>query len=104
MHQNKLTNTKINIFIHTNNQQSIGAKVALNQINKNLLVKSYDLKFIKLDDCPALKKFEGRSYISNGVIKKWTCYDLQSFTLLRFLPPQLCNFDGLSCCAAVLNE
>src|SRR6185312_9415320 len=37
---------------------------------------------------------EGRVFLRNGAKRPWTNDDLQSFTPLRFMPPELMNYQG----------
>src|SRR5262249_43412771 len=46
------------------------------------------------EDYPYFRTQEGRPYIRHGVRRVWRNDDLQSFTLLRFLPPQLMGYRG----------
>ena len=43
-----------------------------------------------------MKDFEGRLYLRDGLRRKWLNEDLQSFTVLRFAPPELTNYQGRS--------
>lgn len=87
--------TKPVVFIHTNEKQFIGAKVAeyaLRKFSPNHDL--FDIQLITLADHPELRRYEGRQYYRNGSLVRWRNDDLQSFTPLRFLPPKLCAYWG----------
>ncbi len=54
----------------------------------------FDVKFIHTRDYPYLSAREGQSFLRGGTSRVWHMADLQSFTPLRFLPPQLMNWQG----------
>jgi len=85
------------VFIHSNKKQYVGALVAkymLQKYSKN--TDKFSVEIIALEDYPALYDRQGQSYTRSGRQVKWDNNDLQSFTLLRFLPPELMNFKGRS--------
>ena len=85
------------IFIHTNEKQIIGALVSQYSFRRFASdLSTFDVKLIKTEDYPFIKSHEGRPYLRDGLIRKWKSDDLQSFTVLRFLPPQLMNYEGRS--------
>ncbi|PSB06374.1 hypothetical protein C7B62_23000 [Pleurocapsa sp. CCALA 161] len=86
---------KLTVFIHTNAQQYVGAKVAeyaLKKMSPNR--DKFDVKILHLEDYPFLYEREGQSHLRGGKQVIWHNWDLQSFTPLRFLPPQLMNYQG----------
>ncbi len=86
---------KPKVFIHVNDKQIFAAKIAKYTIeNSSKHSDKFDVEFISLDDHPHLKKKEGKEYIRKGMSDKWKNDDLQSFTPLRFLPPQLMGYEG----------
>jgi hypothetical protein len=83
------------VFIHVNHRQILGAHVG----EKSLRYFSrhndkFDVKFIETKDHPFLLAKEGEMFLRNGVKRKWRMNDLQSFTPLRFMPPELMNYRG----------
>lgn len=83
------------VFIHTNNKQRVGAIIAKQAIldttkNKN----SIQVEFINVDEIPAFKNFAGKEYLFGGRVRSYNPKDLQSFTISRFMAPQLMNFEG----------
>jgi hypothetical protein len=83
------------VFIHTNHKQILGAHVgerALRHFSSNN--DKFDVKFIETKDHPFLKVREGDEFLRNGVKRAWKMDDLQSFTPLRFMPPQLMGYKG----------
>jgi len=83
------------VFILTNNKQLLGAKVAHYAIDKNLADKTaVAVVIINVDQLDLFKDFVGKTYWRGKKLITYTFNDLQSFTLARFLPPQLMNYQG----------
>ena len=83
------------VFIHSNAKQMLGAKVGSYALRRNSLnADKFDVRIIHTDDYPFLSDFEGKSYSRDRVPRVWLNDDLQSFTLLRFAPPELMGFRG----------
>ncbi len=83
------------IFIHTNNKQLLGAKLSDYSIRRTLRQPSeYTIQIINVDDLPAFKDFANTSYLRHGHRVTYNPLDLQSFTLTRFLPPELMKYQG----------
>jgi hypothetical protein len=85
------------IFIHTNDKQWLGAQVAKYAIERNSKNNDkFEVRFIHTRDHQFLKEKEGREYLRDGDKRVWLNDDLQSFTPLRFMPPELMNYQGRS--------
>ena len=83
------------VFIHSNAKQMLGAKVGGYALRRNSVnADKFDVRIIHTDDYPFLSDFEGKSYSRDRVPRVWLNDDLQSFTLLRFAPPELMGFRG----------
>ncbi len=54
----------------------------------------FDIRIIRLEDYPALYQRHGQPFLREGRHISWNNDDLQSFTPLRFLPPQLMGYQG----------
>jgi hypothetical protein len=54
----------------------------------------FDVKFIEVKDYPIMREQEGKKYLRDGDMRPWLYNDLQSFTPLRFAPPQLMGYEG----------
>jgi len=54
----------------------------------------FDVKFIEVKDYPCMLAREGQPYLRDGEMRPWLNDDLQSFTPLRFAPPELMNYEG----------
>lgn len=83
---------ELRAFVQSNNKQLIGAKVAKYCLEKELKIET---EILNVDELPNLN-LEYLRYKRGG---KWIVYDpkdLQSFTLVRFLPPTLMNFKGFA--------
>jgi hypothetical protein len=85
------------IFIHTNEKQIVGALVSKYSFERFASDKNaFDVKLIHTRDHPFLDAHEGRVYLRGGLKREWKNDDLQSFTVLRFMPPGLMNYEGRS--------
>jgi hypothetical protein len=83
------------VFIHTNDKQLIGAKVAEYSLKKNTKYPNeFETRIICLEEVSHLYRREGMSYLRKGHDAVWHNNDLQSFSPLRMLIPQLMNFKG----------
>lgn len=83
------------VFIQTNDKQRLGAIIAKYSIEKNLRNKnSLEIELINVDGLSEFGNFWGKEYLMKGYKRKADKNDLQSFTLTRFLPPELMNFQG----------
>lgn len=83
------------IFIQTNNKQSIGAIVSAYSMKRNSAhADKFDVTIMHQEDYPWFAKRHGQNYKRHGVERTWLENDLQSFTLTRFLPPQLMGYKG----------
>jgi hypothetical protein len=83
------------VFIHTNERQWLGALVAEYSFRRNSVnADKFEVKFIHTRDYPYLSAREGQGFLRGGTTRIWHMADLQSFTPLRFLPPQLMNWQG----------
>jgi hypothetical protein len=86
---------KPTVFIHTNHKQMVGARVsAYSMIRNSPNRDKFSVEIIALADFPALYRRHGQSYLREGGRTLWDNEDLQSFTPLRFLPPQLMRYQG----------
>jgi hypothetical protein len=83
------------VFIHVNHKQILGAHVgekSLRYFSSNN--DKFDVRFIETKDHCFLYARHGDLFLRNGVERKWRMNDLQSFTPLRFMPPELMNYQG----------
>ncbi len=85
------------VFIHTNHKQIVGAHVAEHALRRySKYNDKFDVKFIELKDYPFFNAHEGKLYLRDGMKRPWLNNDLQSFTPLRFMPPELMGYQGRS--------
>jgi len=83
------------VFIHTNERQWIGALVSSYSLKRNSArPDEFEVRFLHTKDYPFLHEKEGQTFLRGGVSRVWHMADLQSFTPLRFLPPELMGHDG----------
>ena len=83
------------VFVHTNHKQMIGAKVAAYALSRNSdNAEKFEVRIIHSDEHAFVKEFEGQLYLRDGVKRVWLYDDLQSFTPLRFMPPELMGYQG----------
>ena len=83
------------VFIHTNHRQYIGALVSAYSMHRHSPnAEQFDVKIIEHKDYPFFGEYEGQEYLRDGVKRHWRNDDLQSFTPLRFMPPELMGYQG----------
>jgi hypothetical protein len=86
---------KPTVFIHTNHKQMLGAQVSRYSLRKRSAhADEFDVKLIEVNNFPCMQEHEGQLYRRDGEMRPWLNEDLQSFTPLRFAPPQLMNYEG----------
>ena len=87
---------KPKVFIHTNHKQYVGALVSAHSMRRNSKnPDAFDVELIELEKhMDFFGKYEGRDYLRDGVSRTWLNDDLQSFTPLRFMPPELMGYEG----------
>jgi hypothetical protein len=86
---------KPTVFIHTNHKQMLGALISRYSLQKHSAHSDqFDVKFIEVKDYPIMHEHEGQKYLRDGDMRPWLNNDLQSFTPLRFAPPQLMGYEG----------
>jgi hypothetical protein len=54
----------------------------------------FDVRIIRREEHPFFLAHEGERYLRDGSWREWKNEDLQSFTPLRFLPPELMGYQG----------
>ena len=92
---NKSSASDYCVFIHTNHKQWIGALVAKYSMKRNSAHGDrFDVRIIHHKDYPFFQEMEGKPFLRDGVERIWHNEDLQSFTPLRFMPPELMNYQG----------
>ena len=83
------------VFIQTNAKQKLGALVAAHALKRNSAnPDSFDVRIMHHEDHPFFAAKEGQPYLREGVRRIWRNDDLQSFTPLRFMPPELMGYRG----------
>jgi hypothetical protein len=83
------------VFIHTNHKQWIGAVVAQQALRRSSNNNDrFDIRIIHHRDYRFLHAREGQLYLRDGQKRPWLNDDLQSFTPLRFMPPELMGYQG----------
>jgi hypothetical protein len=86
---------KPKVFIHTNARQLVGALVGQHSMRKHSRHNdAFEVEILRLEDQPHLHHRHGRRYLREGRRVRWNNDDLQSFTPLRFLPPQIMGYQG----------
>ena len=73
----------------------VGALVSAHSLKRNSPnADKFDVRIIDTKDHPFLKAKQGQSFLRDGVQRVWDFEDLQSFTPLRFMPPELMGYEG----------
>ena len=86
---------KPTVFIHTNHKQWVGALVGQHALRRNSANSDkFDVRIIAHKDYAFFQKREGQSFLRDGGTRVWHNDDLQSFTPLRFMPPELMGYQG----------
>ena len=86
---------KPTVFVHTNDRQMVGAVVSAHSLRRNAKdPESFDVRIIRQEDYPFFRAREGQSFLRAGGTRVWRNDDLQSFTPLRFMPPELMGYEG----------
>ena len=90
-----VSNERPNVFIHTNDRQMLGALVSQYSMKRNSVnPDAFDVHLIDHAHYAFFKDYEGREYLRDGASRVWRNDDLQSFTPLRFMPPELMAYQG----------
>ena len=63
---------------------------------KNSGLNKNQIEILNIDETGFIDTSQDREILRNKKIYKWKKNDLQSFTLLRFIPPKLMNYEGYS--------
>ena len=83
------------VFIHTNDRQQLGALVSRHSLLRNSRhADRFDVELLHTDAAPCLAAREGQLYLREGFRVPWHMDDLQSFTPLRFMPPERMGYKG----------
>lgn len=91
----KTASKRPHIFIQTNAKQAIGAIVSAHSMKRNSAHSDkFDVSVMHKEDYPYFQAREGQNYMRHGDKRLWLNEDLQSFTITRFLPPQLMGYQG----------
>jgi hypothetical protein len=86
---------KLGVFVHTNPKQYLGALVSAYSMKRaSRHADELRIEVINHTDYPFFQQHEGQSYLIGGEKRVWRNDDLQSFTPLRFLPPELMGYQG----------
>lgn len=85
---------KPTVFIQANDRQLLGAKISAHSYKRNAAdPDSFDVRILQTRDFPRLMD-PNQSVLRGGQVRQWDPDDLQSFTPLRFYPPQAMGFSG----------
>ncbi|MEZ5932250.1 MAG: hypothetical protein R3F54_09905 [Alphaproteobacteria bacterium] len=83
------------VFIHTNAKQMIGALVSAHSLKRNSANPDrFEVKILQREDYGFFDAKEGQEFLRGGGKRVWRNDDLQSFTPLRFMPPEAMGYTG----------
>lgn len=82
------------IFICTNDNQHIAAKVSKYSILKRSSYRDEDIQILLESEYPQIDFFHSKPHLRKGSIINPNKNDMQSFTLLRFSVPELMGYTG----------
>jgi lipopolysaccharide biosynthesis glycosyltransferase len=92
---------KPTVFIQTNHKQLVGALVSAYALRRNSRsADEFEVRIMHHKDYPFFRAREGQKFLRDGGSCVWKNDDLQSFTPLRFMPPELMGYQG---CAVVID-
>jgi hypothetical protein len=87
---------KPTVFIQANDRQYLGAKISAHSYKRNARdPDSFDVRILHTRDFPRLLDGD-QTYLRAGEVKCWDPDDLQSFTPLRFYPPEAMGYEGVA--------
>lgn len=73
----------------------LGAIISRYSLQRNSAhADKFNIRLIETKDYPCMLEREGELYLRDGEMRPWLNQDLQSFTPLRFAPPQLMDYQG----------
>ena len=82
------------VFIQANARQMLGARISAFSYRRNARDPgSFDVRILDAAKFPRLMR-PGQTILRAGHVRPWDPDDLQSFTPLRFAPPQIMGFKG----------
>jgi len=83
------------IFIQTNDRQRVVAEVSAYSLRRaSKRPDAFDVQIMRREDHAFFDAREGALYLRDGSRCAWRNDDLQSFTPLRFMPPELMGYAG----------
>ncbi len=85
------------VFIHTNEKQIVGAlvsKYSFERFASN--PAAFEVRLVETRTHDWMAAHEGQLYLRDGLKRTWLNEDLQSFTVLRFTPPEIMGYKGRS--------
>ena len=86
---------KNTVFIHTNKKQMLGAIVGSHSLKRNSAnPDAFEVKIALQEEFPYFQDFQGKKFLRGGTWREWDNVDLQSFTPVRFTPPELMGYEG----------
>lgn len=86
---------RLAVFIHTNEKQYVGALVSAHSMRRfSRHADAFDIHILHTKDFPWLWAREGQKFKRGSEWREWRMNDLQSFTPLRFAPPQVMGYEG----------
>jgi hypothetical protein len=86
---------KPTVFIQTNHRQWIGALVSAYSLRRNSRsADEFEIRIMHHKDYPFFWAREGQKFLRDGGRWAWKNDELQSFTPLRFMPPELMSYQG----------
>jgi hypothetical protein len=83
------------VFIQANNKQLLGARLAKYALERHARAcDAFRVEILNVDELEVFRNFAGATYLRSGREVRYEPGDLQSFTLSRFMPPEVCGYAG----------
>jgi len=84
------------VFIHTNEQQMLGARLLEYSLKaRSLRPDAFEVRILRVEETPQLYPHrEGRRFLHSGYVRRWRNRDLQTHDPLRMRAPELMGYRG----------
>jgi hypothetical protein len=90
-----LVSERYRVFIQTNRLQALPAKIAAYALSRNSPTpERFSVTILQQDDFPFINDRHDQPYLREGRKEIWHADVLQSFTPLRFAPPEIMGYQG----------
>src|SRR5262245_57517030 len=91
-----MSDVNVEFFIQANDNQLVAAKVAKFALETRggAGARGIPVTIMNVDEMPMFAAFSNAAYLCAGQMTRYDRRHVQSFTLSRFLPPEIMSFSG----------